>query len=87
MNIKVSVYVMTHLQDNVYLYTLFLCSIAGRGISVRCVSAWYADDPHVRQHSFMEIGHEIISPAIPSLPLILEGQLSVTGERICTKHW
>ena len=38
---------------------------AGRGSSVGCASAWYADgrgyDPHVRQHSFMEIGHEIVS--------------------------
>ena len=29
----------------------------------------------------MEIGHEIISTAIRSLPLIQEGQLSVTGEK------
>ena len=31
----------------------------------------------------MEIGHEIISTAILSLPLIQKGQLSVTGERMC----
>ena len=31
-------------------------------------------------HRFVEIGHEIISTAILSLPLIQEGQLSVTGE-------
>ena len=51
-------------------------------------SAWYADgrgfDPHVRQHSFVEFGLEIISTAILFLPLI-QGQLSVTGERMCTK--
>ena len=35
----------------------------------------------------MEIGHEIISTAIPSLPLIQEVQLSVTGESMCTKYW
>ena len=29
----------------------------------------------------MEFGHKIISTAILSLPLIQEGQLSVTGER------
>ena len=39
-------------------------------------------DPQVRQHSFMEIGHEIISTAILSLSLIQEGQLSVTGKRM-----
>ena len=37
-----------------------------------------------RQHSFMEIDHEIFSTVILSLPLIQEGQLSVSGERMCT---
>ena len=44
-------------------------------------------DPLIRQYSFMEIGPEIISTAVLSLPLIQVGQLSVTGERICTKSW
>ena len=38
----------------------------------------------VRQHSFMEIDREIFSTVILSLLLIQEGQLSVSGERICT---
>ena len=37
-----------------------------------------------RQHSFAEIDHEIISTVILSLPLIQEGQLSISGERMCT---
>ena len=37
-----------------------------------------------RQHSFMESDHEIFSTVILSLPLIQEGQLSVSGERMCT---
>ena len=37
-----------------------------------------------RQHSFMEIDHEIFSTVTLSLPLIQEGQLSVSGERMCT---
>ena len=37
-----------------------------------------------RQHSFVEIDHEIFSAAILSLPLIQEGQLSVSGERMRT---
>ena len=42
-------------------------------------------NPHRgRQHSFVEIDHEIISMVILSLPLIQEGQLSVSGERMCT---
>ena len=37
-----------------------------------------------QQHSFMEIDHEIFSAVILSLPLIQEGQLSVSGRRMCT---
>ena len=36
-----------------------------------------------RQHSFVEIDHEIFSTVILSLPVIQEGQLSVSGERMC----
>ena len=36
-----------------------------------------------RQHSFVEID-QIFSTVILFLPLIQEGQLSVSGERICT---
>ena len=49
---------------------------------------WTADgrgfDPRVRQHSFVEVGHGIISTAIISMPLIQVGQLSITGEKMCT---
>ena len=37
-----------------------------------------------RQHSFVEIDPEIFSTVILSTPLIQEGQLSVSGERMCT---
>ena len=33
---------------------------------------------------FVEIAHEIFSTVILSLPFIQEGQLSVSGERMCT---
>ena len=36
------------------------------------------------QHFFVDIDHEIFSTVILSLPLIQEGQLSVSGERMCT---
>ena len=39
--------------------------------------------PQGRQHSFMEIDHEIFSTVILSIPLIQEGQL-VSGKRMCT---
>ena len=35
------------------------------------------------QHSLVEIDHELFSTVILSLPLIQEGQLSVSGERMC----
>ena len=37
-----------------------------------------------QQHSFVEIDHEIFSMVILSLLLIAEGQLSVSGKRMCT---
>ena len=36
------------------------------------------------EHSFVEIDHEIFSMVILSLLLIQEGQLSVSGETVCT---
>ena len=49
-------------------------------------SDWRPGGPgfNPRQHSFVEIDHEIFSTVILSLPLIQEGQLSVSGERMCT---
>ena len=37
-----------------------------------------------RQHYFVEIYHEIFSTVILFFPLIQEGQLSVSDERMCT---
>ena len=44
-------------------------------------------DPHGRHILSWRLGHENISTAILPLPLIQEEQLSVTGERMCTKYW
>ena len=44
-------------------------------------------DPHARHILSWRFGHEKNSVTILSLPLIQEGQLSVTGERMCTKYW
>ena len=42
-------------------------------------------EPHRgQQHSFIEIDHEILSTVILFLSLVQEGQLSVSGERMCT---
>ena len=40
--------------------------------------------PPGQQHSFMEVDNEIFSTLILSLPLIQEGQLSISGKRMCT---
>ena len=47
-------------------------------------SDWRFNPRRGRQQSFVEIDHEIFSTVILSLPLIQEGQLSVSGERMCT---
>ena len=62
---------------------------AGLGGSAGCASDWRSvgrgfDPRRGRQHSFVEIDHEIFSTVILSLPLIQEGQLLVSGERMCT---
>ena len=64
-------------------------AVAGHGGSVGCLSDRWSGglgiDPHwVRQYSFVEIDHEIFSMVILYLQLIKEGQLSVSGEKICT---
>ena len=41
-------------------------------------------NPLGRQHSFLEINHEIFAMVILSIPLIQEGQLTVPGERMWT---
>ena len=73
-----------------YLYLHFYKSLCvSRGGSVGCLSDWRPGDRGFdprrdRQHSFMEIDHEIFSMVILSLPLMQEEQLSVSSERLCT---
>ena len=78
------------LMYNVYHLFFFSKEEAGPASSVGRASAWYAECrglyPPVRQHSFVEIGHEISSTAILPLPLIQVGQLPVIGERTCSKY-
>ena len=64
---------------------------SGRGSAIGSVFAWHASGPefghHVRHILSWRLGHENISTAILPLPLSQEEQLSVTGERMCTKYW
>ena len=63
-----------------------MSSVAGLGGSVGCV--WRPGgcgfNTRGRQHFFVEIDHEIFSTVILPLSLIQEGQLPVSGERMCT---
>ena len=71
----------------------FQTTLAGLGGSVGCAVRLETrrsrvqpppPPPRGRQHSFVEIDHEIFSTVILFLPLIQEGQLSVSGKRMCT---
>ena len=69
--------------------TVFFQLKASIGGSVRCELDWRPggrgfDPRRGRQHSFVEIAHEIFSTVILSLLLIQEGQLSVSGKRMYT---
>ena len=67
-------------------FSYFINDVFWLGPVARSDAGGHGFSPLVRQYSFVEIGHEIISTAIPSLPLIQVGQLSVTGKRKCTKY-
>ena len=63
--------------------------LAGLGGSVGCAIRLETRRSRVQPPprsaaTFVEIDHEIFSTVILSLPLIQEGQLSVSGERMCT---
>ena len=71
------------------LSTVILFLLAGLGDSIGCTVDWRPggrgfNPRRGRQHSFVEIDHEILSTVILSLLLIQEGQLSVSGKRMCT---
>ena len=68
-------------------YSYYL--LAGLGGSVRCASDWWSGDcgfdpRRVGNILSWRFDHETFSTVILSLPLIQEGQLSVSGERMCT---
>ena len=57
--------------------------VAGPSSAVGSESDCESRGPHI----FVEIYHELISTVILSLPLIEEGQMTVSGENMCTKYW
>ena len=57
--------------------------------SIICVGwpqwlSWMRHPTGDQEVAFVETDNEIFSAVILSLPLIQEGQLSVSGERVCT---
>ena len=73
------------------LNNVFTTRVTGRGSSIGSEFAWHSSgpgfDPHGRHNLSRRLGRENISTASLPLPLIQEEQLSVTGERMCTKYW
>ena len=82
---------LTVLEDSIYNILIFfaekmrVASLGGSvGCAVRLETRRSRVQPPSRSATFVEIDHEIFSTVILSLPLIQEGQLSVSGERMCT---
>ena len=67
-------------------YALKLGCLAQSGASLSANQGVAGSSPGP-PHAFMEIYHEMISMVILPLPLIQEGQMSVSGESMCTKYW
>ena len=66
-----------------FVYTLSWPRLLSQ-MCIRLVIRSQFDFPWVRQQSYAENDHEIFSTVILSLPLIQEGQLSVSGKRLFT---
>ena len=67
----------------IWLYTVYTDRLRWLNrIRVRQVIGF--DPFRAWKHSVAATNHEIFSTVILSLPLIQEGQLSVSGERMCT---
>ena len=78
--------------ESLHLFHAFKCLCVPDALAwSNAHSAWQADgcgfDPHARHILSWRFGHEKNSTTILSRPLIQEGQLSVTGDRMCTKYW
>ena len=59
--------------------------LAQSGVDCESKGRWF--EPWSGHILSLRFGHEKISTTILTLPLIQEGQLSVTGERMGTKYW
>ena len=71
------------------VYKNFMCNLLASVAQLDAPSDWRPggrgfNPRRGRQHFFVEIDREIFSTVILSLLLIQEGQLSVSGERMCT---
>ena len=82
--------VLNEIESDITTFCISPACITGRGSSIRSQFAWHASgpefDPHVQHILPWRLGHENISTAILPLSLIQEEQLSVTGDRMCTKY-
>ena len=95
-HIPTYVYVCMHVCTYLYMYVcmcvylcLSVCMYVRMYVRVRLLIRrlqvlYYSTQMSGQQHSSVDIYHEVFSTIIRSLPLIQEGQLSVSGERRCT---
>ena len=89
LNIKMPCPFLIVSQSDYLIQIVDTCSYTASVAQLDAPSDWRPGgrglNPHRgRQHSFVESDHEIFSTVILSLPLIQEGQLSVSGKRVCT---
>ena len=69
--------------EKIYLFLFWTAQLSKLASVAQSVIRGPRFDPRqVWQHSFVEIDQEIFSTVILSLPLITEGQLSVSGKNV-----
>ena len=70
---------------HIHLLNVVVADLGGSvGCAVRLQTRKSQVQPPPRSATFFRGDYEIFSTVILSLPLIQEGQLSVSGERMCT---
>ena len=75
--------IFAQLLQEIYIYVENIYILLSKGQFGRSVLRFDCQ-PKLPVNTNSEIDHEIFSTVILSLPLIQEGQLSVSGERMCT---
>ena len=70
-----------------HLPTKLLPGLIAQLVARNTVDAGVASSNPAQSHTFVEIGHNIISTVMLLISLIQEGLMSVPSESMCTKYW